>query len=150
MGNPNSCPGASVNIDPGETLPLIHGDTTGATDKFKEVSGNYPSCANNCDCVSDPSYNGRDLVYAVTPSASGTLSVTLDATYADWQLNVRTKCDDNPANEVGCVWGNNPGSSAANPNNLSVFVAQGTTYYVVANSWNGAFFGPFTLQLSLQ
>ena len=96
-------------------------------------------------------YAGPDLVYAVTPSDSGTLSVTLDATYADWQLNVRTKCAGNtPSDEVACVWGNNPGTSVNNPYNLSVLVAQGTTYYVVANSWAGAFFGPFTLTLSLQ
>lgn len=150
QGNSGTCPGESVSVKPGLTFPLIVGNTTGASDKITGSKGNYPGCT-NCDCMMSTTYTGPDLVYAVTPSASGTLSVTLDATYSDWQLNVRTKCAGNtPSDEVACVWGYDPGSTAANPNDLSFPVIQGTTYYVFANSWDGVSVGQFTLELSLQ
>jgi hypothetical protein len=96
-------------------------------------------------------YNGPDLVYAVTPTATGTLSVTLDASYNAWHLNVRTKCAGNTlSDDIACLWGDYAGNSATNPYTLNLLVAQGTTYYVFANSWDPNFFGPFSLYLSLQ
>jgi hypothetical protein len=145
-----ACPGASVSIDMGQALPAIADDTTGHTDKFKGASGNYAASCMNCDCQGTGTYSGPDLIYAITPSASGTLSLTLDATYPAWQLHVRTTCDNNTtADEIACVWGQNPGFSAGNPDAMSLSVTAGTTYFVAADSWDGSSAGSFTLTVSL-
>ena len=151
-GDPGTCPGEGMSIDLGQTLPVISGDTTGATDKFTGSNGTYDTTVcPHCDCMASTTYSGPDMVYAVTPSASGTLSITLVPSYDDWQFNVRTTCSGNtPSDEVACTWGNFGGDYADKPGDLSITVTQGTTYYVVANSWNGTAVGTFDLHVSLQ
>ena len=151
-GDPGACPGESMSINLGQTLPLISGNTTGATDKFTGSNGTYDTTVcPHCDCMASTTYSGPDMVYAITPSASGTLNVTLVPSYDDWQFNVRTTCSGNkPSDEVACTWGNFGGAYADKPGDLSIAVTQGTTYYVVANSWNGSAVGTFDLHISLQ
>jgi hypothetical protein len=145
-----ACPGTSLSIGVGQALPAISGNTNGHTDKFKGASGSYAASCMNCDCQSDSTYSGPDLIYAVTPSASGTLSLTLNATYGSWQLHVRTACDGNTAaDEIACVWGYNPGFTASTPDAMSFPVTSGATYYVAADSWDGSSAGAFTLTISL-
>ena len=139
VGASGTCPGESVIIDLGATPITLQGDTTGASDKFVDDQSGLPGS----DCLGG-SYAGPDRVYAVTPSASGTLTATLTATYAAPYIHVRTACPGIPSDEVACQW------SDSEPNTVTLAVTSGTTYYVVADGWGGGDVGgSFTLALSL-
>jgi hypothetical protein len=72
---------------------------------------------------------GREIVYAVTPSVDGDLSVQITFTSFDAGFSVRTACAD-PASEILCV--NKSGSGA---NEVGSFPATaGQTYYVVVEA----------------
>lgn len=115
---------------------MVTGDTAGATQKF---AGN--ASVGNCYAGNHP---GPDLVYAVQPSASGTLSVTFTPTYDDGMVHVRTSCPGSVMDEVGCHAGNAPNMAQS----LSLQVKNGATYYVAAGTYAGTS-GPFTLMFSL-
>jgi len=111
------------------------GNTSGATDKF---TGD--PMIGNCFSGAHP---GPDLIYAVQPSAAGTLTVTLTTTYTDGLLHLRTSCPGSVADEVACH-----AQSTSGAQSVSLSVKPGTTYYVAADSYNNTS-GAFTLTFKL-
>ena len=132
------CPGEAKSVSPGTNL-VITGDTTGASDKFMAGQGGVGNCMNPLNAP------GSDLVYAVTPTASGKLTAALDATYDHAVVRVTTKCPGAGSDEIACQYNTGAGT-ATTP---QIDVTSGTTYYVVADSWMSKA-GTFTLTLTLQ
>jgi hypothetical protein len=124
-----------VSIAHGQTIPL-QGTTANATDKFMGAAAK-----GNCGVGN---FTGPDLIYAVTPTASGMLTASLDASYANSYVHVRTKCTGNMvSDEIACEYSTTPGTDTT-----TFAVTSGTTYYVAADSWMNMS-GTFTLTLSL-
>jgi hypothetical protein len=131
------CPGKPETVSKGTPL-VVMGNTSGASDKFM-------TAATIGNCIGGATLFGPDLVYAVTPTASGMLTASLNANYTRPWLHVRTSCPGTPADEISCEYGQNAGTLMA----PTVAVTGGSTYYVVADSWqNGS--GTFTLTVTLQ
>jgi cysteine-rich repeat protein len=83
----DACPGLAIPlVPPGIT---IQGTLVGAHDDL------VPSCGGA---------NHADVVYEVTPSASGTLTVTLTGNY-EKSLSLRTSCADSATADIGCQAG---------------------------------------------
>jgi hypothetical protein len=85
-----------------------------------------------------------DLVYAVTPSADGTLVLSLTSEW-DGGLYVRTACDE-PQSEVLCV--DQLGDDATEV--LQVGVTSGTTYYVFVDGYTTESYGAYELASQLE
>lgn len=83
----DECPGTAISISVYSEITIASGDTT---------------AAKNDDAGSCGGDTGPDVVYQVTPGASGRLTVTLapDQQYKGL-AHVRSVCDD-PASELGC------------------------------------------------
>jgi len=135
--HPADCPGAPISINTGDML-VIQGDTTGASDEFQSAMGGTPG-----NCPGGPGL-GPDVVYAVTPSANGKLTVSLDATFSHAWVNVRTQCPGTTQDQVACYFG-----IGAGPFSVQFDVTSGVTYYVAPDSWQNNW-GQFTLKLSMQ
>jgi cysteine-rich repeat protein len=116
---PDTCPGVAVPLDPtGITLQV---DLTNTKDDL------HPGCT---------TMDGGDVSYAVTPTATGTLTVTLsgDAPFRR-SLAIRSICTaDLPATEITCGAG-----ETADPIVLHAWVIQGMTYHVIVDGEPHAF-----------
>lgn len=104
-----TCPGAQVQLTP--TGLTINGTLAG---KAQDLT---PSCG----------VGVADVVYAVIPSVSGTLSATLliGSSGSNGLVSIRSTCADGLASELVCKPGN--GSTA------QIWVDAGVTYWVVAS-----------------
>ena len=134
--NPALCPGEAVSLSKG-TPVTISGNTTGATDKFTG-GGAVGTCMQG-------TFPGPDLVYAVQPQTSGTLTATLNANYNDSLLHIRSACPGTAADELACNYLLAPKPP---PLDVTLAVTSGQTYYVVADSFDNTS-GPFTFVLAL-
>ncbi|MEP7126409.1 MAG: lectin-like protein [Byssovorax sp.] len=115
----DTCPGLGITLaPPGLT---IHGTLTGAHDDLA------PSCGKN----------HLDVVYAITPTVSGTLVATLTGDF-EKSLSLRSRCADGPNAELAC---NNGAGVVA----VTRWVYAGVTYPVVVDAKAAL----FTLELSL-
>jgi hypothetical protein len=82
-----------------------------------------------------------DLVYEITPQQSGTLTATLDGSFATL-LYVRDACPGG---------NNNLECDNQNPAVITMAVTMGTAYYLFVDGFGGSpEEGPFTLTLELQ
>jgi len=104
---PDACPGTTITLAPPalvivDTLAGKSGDLT-------------PSCGTN----------GADVIYAVTPTVSGTLTATLSGDF-DKSLSIRARCGDGLTSEITCATGS---SDVAR----GIWVHAGVTYYVVVD-----------------
>jgi len=146
----DQCPGAAVSIGAGTTIvPVSGSDTTnGYTDDT------FGSCSLTA--------GGADRVYAVTPTASGTLTVSVgyasngttdicaaninDVGCWDRVLYARTTCTDT-ATELGCS-----DKGALDVETITFAVTAGTTYYVFVDGYDGGWYsqGPYNLVFKLQ
>lgn len=131
---PDVCPGTAVPIAKGQTI-IITDTTIGADDTFTDAA-NKGNCNPN-------NYPGADLVYAVTPTANGMLTATIDADYGNAYVHARTSCPGNTGNEIACQYINGPGTVST-----KFGVNANSTYYVVVDSWQSKS-GGFTLTLTL-
>ena len=126
----DSCADA-IAIEVGAT---VSGDTTTASASVDSSCGDA---------------GAREIVYAVTPDADGTLQITLDLGWGfsvDGLLHVRTDCGDVDT-ELGCAdFPNEPHHDEV----LEVEVSAGTTYYVIADGWSADTFGPFELTVAMR
>jgi len=137
--HPDGCPGTTIHLDPGQSV-TINDTTTGAADDFQGSSSQSAGI-----CIDNPNANGPDLIYAVTPSADGTITATLFAAYNKSFVRVRTACPGTTADERACYY-----TSGSNGTTMITFgVTGGSTYYVAADSYGGSF-GGFSLTLGLQ
>jgi len=136
-GSPGTCPGEPVSLAPGHTV-TVNGNTTGASDKFTAAAS-----TNGCFGTTR---KGADLIYAVTPTASGTLTAALYSDYLDPLLHARTACPGTVANEVACQSAD--GSVNMFESVIKFAVTSGATYYVAADSWNSTS-GVFRMTFSL-
>ncbi len=115
----DACPGLAIPLaPPGITL---QGTLVGAHDDL------VPSCGGN----------HADVVYAVTPSVSGTLTATLVGDYAK-SLSLRTRCADSATADIGCQAGSLDLA-------LTRWVYAGVKYSVVVDAGPH----PFALHLDL-
>jgi cysteine-rich repeat protein len=133
--HPESCPGTRIDLSAGSSV-VIQGNTNSASDKFSGPSG-VGACGNL-------NYTGSDLIYVVVPGGDGTLKASLQASYANPYVHIRTSCPGTKADEIACEYTFGPGTSTAN-----VPVKGGVAYYVAADSWKNQA-GDFTLTLALQ
>lgn len=144
------CPGQPHTIDPGATFLLASENnlfTTGYADTHESnVCGNF---------------EGPNRVHAFTPTAAGTLSVTIGLDEAqeiichnatstpgcwDHVLYARTACDE-PATEIGCA---DEINNETNPSEtLSFPVEANVPYYVFVDGYDATAFGPYNLLVEL-
>ena len=112
----DTCPGIAAPIAPKQEL-LFDGDTSLAKADVKGTGA--------CDTSGT-----KDVVYAVKPSADGTLYVDVDpAPGFDAQLHVRAGTCTKPANQIACE-----DSAGAGQSELVAFpVTAGQTYYVIVD-----------------
>jgi hypothetical protein len=128
-GDPDACPGASVSIGPGITT--IDGSTSGETNDYVP-----PGCT--------PSGSGNDVVYAVTPQQSGSLTAKVTPQgFSTCLCRITPSCTPNFANN--CVVSLTIGNSVT----TTFPVTAGTTYYLVIDSYTVAVTGSYTLELTL-
>ncbi|HVY46907.1 MAG TPA: hypothetical protein VHB21_13560, partial [Minicystis sp.] len=128
----DTCPGVPIAIAPGDVI-TAGGDTSIATANYKGTG----ACGAS---------GTKEIVYAVTPSADGTLSVTLTPSF-DAQLYARTgSCTSSTAGEqLGCS--DAPGAGAVE--SLALPVAAGAAVSVFADGAAGQA-GPYTISFELQ
>ncbi len=120
----DECPGVTLALSPagaGSESASVAGDTTGL---FHDVSG---SCGGG---------SGADAIYVVTPSYTGSMTVSLNAAF-DTLLYVGTSCG---GSDQGCS--NNPGLGNES---IQLPVVAGTAYTVVVDTAAG---GPGTFTLT--
>ena len=124
----DDCPGALVDIAPGETK-MESGNTSLAN----------PDRTGTGACSSPAT---KDVVFKVVPSGSGTLNIALDPSY-DGSLYVRTLCTT-PSSQIGCSETGATGGIEV----LSLPVTSGSPYFVFVDGHSGSS-GPYSLDLTL-
>lgn len=119
---------APVALDPGQKL--VSGTTTAAKADYAATCGN--------------SATSEDVVYAVTPSATGKLNVTLDpsGSFDSVLTAYDTACAD-AAHLLACK-----DSVGSSPEAISIDVTAGQTYWIVVDGYNGSD-GDFQLTFDL-
>lgn len=124
--DPDECATAPmVQLQPG--VPVSpQGDTTSATDSVTNVG-----------CSSNATWYGNDHMYAFRPLADGTVTVTLNASFQDFQLHARTSCPGN--SHLDCAY---------TTNTISFDVTPGNTYWVFVDSWQSTS-GTYTVTVEL-
>jgi len=129
-GSEDACPGKTVAVDPGKEVVLT-GDTGAATDDTQGTG----ACA---------VATGKDHVYAIIPTGTGSLSVKMTGTGAmDPTLYARAdSCMTGAQLKCGETTG------AAGTEQFSFNVITGKTYYVFADGKAGTE-GNYTLTLNL-
>jgi cysteine-rich repeat protein len=128
----DTCNGTAIKLTPGETMRIAQ-STAGADDTFQHAAGG--------GCIT-ADYPGADLIYAVSPTANGTLHARLDASYNTHVLRARDACVEK--NDLDCDYHAFNGT----PDQISFSVNAGSTYYVIVDSYQSTS-GPFELTLSL-
>jgi cysteine-rich repeat protein len=120
---PEACPGAQIPLTPAGFM--FAGTLVGKSPDLKTSCG----------------VNKADLVYAVVPTVSGTLSAALVTSAGPGGnhgiLAIRTTCADGPVSELLCKQGSTP--------TLQTWVQAGVTTWVVVSGDQA----PFTLDLKL-
>jgi len=119
------------------------GTTVGASNK---ITAGYAVLGGG-DCQNGGGFTSPDLIFAVTPSSGGMLSVTLDTGYPNPLVQIRTKaCNADSSDELYC---NGLGQAGSQTSTLNV--SGNTTYFIIVGSWqnNASNQGTFTLTLSL-
>ena len=133
VGRSDACPAGGAAGYPLANGPVWFGGNTNGLGA-ELVS----SCVANGD---------SDIVYAITPTVSGTLRATVyPASAWNAQLYVRTACDTTP--DVACANANPQGRQET----VTLSVTAGTTYYVVVDgdtSGTAPGTGPFRLSLDI-
>jgi hypothetical protein len=119
---------------------VIVGDTSspGISDKFQATGANVGNCNGS-------TYQGPDLVYAVTPTVSGMLTASLNGSYYHQVVRVHSACSGLASTELACQFAYM--NNATGPTN-AIPVTGGTVYYVIADSWSSGS-GSFTLTITL-
>jgi cysteine-rich repeat protein len=125
----DTCPGEAVAVDTANDVTLT-GNTAAAGPHYKGTG--------NCST----SASTKDVVYAVTPAATGTLTVTLDPTY-DGQIYARSGACTT-GTQIACSEAAGP----AGPETITFPVVGGTKYSVFADGKNGSA-GPYTITFHL-
>jgi cysteine-rich repeat protein len=132
--HPDDCPGTPIEVGPEQ---IIVSDTTvGANDTIDTLETGVGYCSN------PGTFFAPDLIYAITPTGPGTLTVELEAGYGEHWLHLRQACGNTGA--IGCDFGNTPAETDV----IEVEVIEGSTYYAVVDGWNDAA-GPFELRIQL-
>lgn len=106
------------------------------TDNTANYGDNYdPPTSTPISCGAGTSGNyylgGNDVVYAYTPTVSGTVSIQLPSSVAWTGLFVFTNCAGIGAAPYAC----NCSSAAGNRTINDMVVTAGQTYYIVISSW---------------
>jgi cysteine-rich repeat protein len=125
----DTCPGIPVAVDTASDVTLT-GNTAAAGAHYKGTG--------NCST----SASTKDVVYAVTPAANGTLYVTMDPTY-DGQIYARSgSCTT--GTQIACA----EAAGVGGLETMSFPVMAGTKYSVFADGKNGSA-GSYTIQFHL-
>lgn len=116
-----ACPGKPTAVTPGADI-VVQGDTTGAKDDAKGKAG---ACAVGA--------GGPDHVYRLTPTGTGALKVTLEATGAYNPLvYLRTTCADE-STQGACA----PPTGAGSTVTFTYNVVTGHDYFLVVDGASG-------------
>ncbi len=116
----DTCPGIPVAVDTGTDVTVM-GDTSVASAEYKGT-GNCTTSAST-----------KEIVYAVTPSQNGTLTVTMNPTF-DGQLYARSGSCTATAGQVACSEVGGVGVAET----ISFPVTSSTKYSVFADGKNGS------------
>jgi cysteine-rich repeat protein len=133
--DPDSCSAAPLIVLSAQQKLDVSGDTTGAADDIT-TSTSTAECGTGTRI-------GSDHVYAVLPQASGTLDVSLNASYDYHFLHMRAACPGTV--DLGCDYD----TSSSTIDDFSVPVVMGITYYIIVDSWDPSEAGAYTLSVTL-
>jgi Matrixin len=115
----DTCPGVAVSITPASDV-VLNGDTSAAIANYKGTG----ACSTSAST--------KDIVYAVTPTQKGTLTVTLAPSY-DGQLYARSGACTT-GTQIGCSENGGVGFAET----VSFAVDSSTKYSVFADGKNGS------------
>ena len=111
------------------SLPYVTTDNTNNYgDDYEGVPGSTTSCG-----ISTPTslfLNGKDVVYAFTPSDNTPVTLTMTPTSTWSGIFVYSSCENIG---VSCVAG--IGNSNSNPRVIVLPVTAGQTYYILISTW---------------
>ncbi|MBW2527788.1 MAG: hypothetical protein JRI23_26645 [Deltaproteobacteria bacterium] len=133
--DPDSCSAAPIIELALSQTEVVTGDTTGASDDIT-------TSTNTSECGAGTRI-GPDHVWIVVPQSNGSLTVSLDATFTYHFLHMRDACPG--TTDLGCDYS----STASTVDDFVVSVVQGTTYWIIVDSWGTDTVGPYTLTVSL-
>jgi hypothetical protein len=132
----DACYDSVTELALNESLALLD-DTSRGTDQV-----NTSPAVGECLAGERP---GKELVFPVVPSASGTLRATLHADYMYHWLHTRSACPGDDGETLACAFGLGPDEPDVN----QIDVEADKTYFVIVDAWTGNT-GTFALELMLQ
>jgi hypothetical protein len=154
---------ASQDRCPGQAIAVPHGTTIVAESAGTSTYGFQDDYAGSCLASSGGTTGGRDRVFQITASASGTLTVSVGyaadgvtSTCATNQqapdcwpavLYARSTCAT-ASTELACAAGIS--GTAVAPAVITFPVTVGTPYWVIVDGFDAQSYGPFNLVLVLQ
>jgi cysteine-rich repeat protein len=127
----DKCPGVPVALDPNNDVQLV-GNTAAATTNYKGSGACAPSAAT------------KDVVYAVTPSQDGNITVTLDPTY-DAILYARSGACATGGTQIACA----QAAGVGGLENITFAGKANTVYYVFVDG-NAGDAGMYNVSFHLQ
>lgn len=133
LSAPGKCPGA--------TYTFVGSAAGPRTVSFAGDTSLLASTASSLGCSFG---GGKDQVYAITPTLSGSLKAVLHASYPKAQLHARRECFTSTT-QMDCQ--EQPLASV--PLEMTFPVVAQSTYFIFADSASGTTGGPYTLDLTL-
>jgi cysteine-rich repeat protein len=130
---PGKCPGATYAFAGDPSSP-----------KTVSFAGDTSALASTASSLGCSSGGGKDQVYAITPTISGSLRSVLRASYPDAQLHARSECFTSQS-QMDC----REQPLAGVPFDMTIPVVANRTYYVFVDGSSGSGGGRYTLDVTL-
>jgi len=125
---------------PGATYTFVGG----AAPRTVSFSGDTSTLASTGSSLGCSSAGGKDQVYAITPTTSGSLKSVLRASYPDAQLHARRECFTSQT-QLDC----RVQPAASVPLEMTIPVVADSTYFVFVDSATSSPGGAYTLDVTL-
>jgi len=133
LSAPGKCPGATYTFVGSATGP-----------RTVSFAGDVSLLASTASSLGCSSGGGKDQVYAITPTISGSLRSVLHATYPEAQLHARRECFTSQS-QMDC----RVQPLASVPLEMTIPVVADNTYFVFVDSDSGSPGGAYTLDVTL-
>lgn len=104
-------------------------DTNNYLDSYDPQTTTHPACA--MTTFGNYYHGGNDVIYAYTPSVSGTIKVEIPAALGWTGMFIYNNCADIGVTYAACATG--PSAGARTIDNFAV--TAGSTYYIFISSW---------------
>lgn len=124
-------------------LPYSTSDhTANYLDSYDPPTGSSPSCA--ATTYGNQYHSGNDVIYAYTPTTSGTIKVEIPAALGWTGMFIYTDCANIGVSYAACATGTTNGPRTIN----NFAVTAGQTYYIFISSWEAPQTVPYTLNVT--